>query len=190
MSGLIRVITVVALLTAGCGGGPSGAEPASGGSGTPQPPPPDSSTATTSSNSEPTTGPISGPPLSSITPDGKPIPTGAPPSGGPCQSQPSVRIKAGARPDPVCLPVNGLLHITSDPSPQQPWAALLSSDPKVLSCASQVGKDGAVTATCTPHLAGTVTITTMTAPFAGDPSGPPQYQWTLRVTVVTHGFNN
>jgi hypothetical protein len=190
MSGLIRVIAVVALLTAGCGSQPPGAEPASEGSGSPQPPPPDGSTGVTSSTSVPTSGPISGPPLTSITPGGKPIPTGAPPSGGPCQSQPSVRIKAGDRPDPVCLPVSGLLHLASDPSPRQPWTTLISSDPKILSCAAQVGKDGAVTATCTPHLGGTVTISTMTAPFAGDPSGPPQYQWTLRVTVVTHGFNN
>jgi hypothetical protein len=185
MGGLIRAIAVVALLSAGCGGKPSGAEPTSGGSDTPQPP--ESSTAATTSAAVPTTGPISGPPLSS-SPGGKPIPTGAPP--GTCQSQPSVQITAGARPEPVCLPVNGLLHITSDPSPNQPWTTLLSSNPKILSCTSQVGKDGAVSGTCTPHLPGTVTVTTGTAPFAGDPSGPPQYQWMLTVNVVAHGFNN
>jgi hypothetical protein len=184
MDGLIRAIAVVALLSAGCGGAPSGAEPTSGGSDTPQPP----QGSTTTSAAVPTTGPISGPPLSGGTPGGKPIPTGAPP--GTCQSQPSVRITAGARPEPVCLPVNGLLHITSDPSPHQPWTTLLSSNPTILSCTSQVGKDGAVSGTCTPHLPGTVTVTTGTAPFAGDPSGPPQYQWTLTVNVVAHGFNN
>jgi len=162
MSGLARVIGMVALLAAGCAGGQAGAGAPTGGS-------------------VPQTGPISGPPLSSVAP--------TPAPGGACRAPESVRITAGAVPEPVCLPVNGSLRLTADPSPHQPWGQLVSSDPKILSCSSAAGPQGTVSGVCTPHLPGTVTVSTMTAPFAGDPHGPPQFRWELRVTVVAHGVN-
>lgn len=129
----------------------------------------------------PETGPISGTPLTSVKP------TTAP--GGACTTPDSVRITAGGVPDPVCVAVNGSLRLSSDPSPHQPWGQLVSSDPKILSCASESGPQGTVSGVCAPHLPGTVTVSTMTAPFAGDPSGPPQFRWELRVTVVAYGMN-
>lgn len=105
----------------------------------------------------------------------------------------SVRITAGAVAEPVCLPINGMLKLASDPSPHQPWGRLVSSNPKILSCTSEVGAAGTVSGVCVPHLPGTVTVSTMTVktttgPFAGDSAGPAQFRWELRVTVVAHGL--
>jgi hypothetical protein len=91
-------------------------------------------------------------------------------------------------PEPVCLPVNGLLRLASDASPHQPWGSLVSSDPRILSCTTEPGAEGALTGECVPHLPGTVTVSTTTGPFAGDPHGPQQFHWELRVTVVAYGL--
>ena len=82
------------------------------------------------------------------------------------------------------MPVNGQLRLTADPSPGQPWGPLVSSNPKILSCSSETGADGAVNGVCTPHLPGTVTVSAMTTP-----DGPARLRWELRVTVVAYGLN-
>jgi hypothetical protein len=189
MNGLVRVMGIVALLAAGCAGGQAGAGTPTGGE-VPETGPsnevtPSPTTAVPSASAVPESvpGPISGPPLHTTT--GQP----APAPGGACTAPASVRITAGALPEPVCLPINGMLRLTADPSPHQPWGKLVSSNPKILSCTSEAGAQGEVSGVCTPHLPGTVTVSTMTAPFAGDPHGPPQYRWELRVTVVAYGMN-
>jgi hypothetical protein len=53
----------------------------------------------------------------------------------------------------------------------------------VLSCTTSVANDGAATGTCRAVRSGQVTVATMTAPFAGDPHGPPQQSWQLAVRV-------
>jgi len=182
MSGLARVIGIVAVLAAGCAGGQTGSGAATG--SVPEsevPPSPTNVTPSASPVPEPTTGPISGSPLTSVQP--------TPAPGGACLTPGSVRITAGAVPEPVCLPINGSLRLSSDPSPHQPWGQLISSNPKILSCTSESGPQGTVSGVCTPHLPGAVTVSTMTAPFAGDPHGPPQFRWELRVTVVAYGVN-
>jgi hypothetical protein len=176
MSGLARVIGVVALLAAGCAGEQAGAGAPTGGSV-----PETGVTPSAGAVPESTTGPISGPPLTSVQP--------TPTPGGACLAPGSLRITAGTVPEPVCLPINGSLRLTSDPSPHQPWGQLVSSNPKILSCTSEPGPQGTVSGVCTPHLPGTVTVSAMTAPFAGDPHGPPQFLWELRVTVVAYGVN-
>ncbi|KAA2265373.1 hypothetical protein F0L68_04720 [Solihabitans fulvus] len=84
---------------------------------------------------------------------------------------------------PVCLAVHATLHLTSEPSPLQPWSPLRSSDQGVLTCTSTPHDDGAITATCTALRSGTATITTVTTPKLGGPSGPQQFQWQLTITV-------
>jgi hypothetical protein len=187
MSGLFRVVAMVALLAAGCAGEQQPGSEASGGGGPASGASPTSTGAESSSSAAPTTGPIGGPPLSTPT-GGGPSSTGTRPQAE-CAAPGSVRITAGAVPDPVCLPVNGMLKLASDPSPHQPWGPLVSSDPKILSCTSDAGTSGAVSGVCTPHLPGTVTVSTTTGPFAGDPHGPAQFHWELRVTVVAYGLN-
>jgi polyphosphate kinase 2 (PPK2 family) len=54
----------------------------------------------------------------------------------------------------------------------------------VVSCTSAAGPDGTIAGTCRALRAGTAEVSTMTAPFAGDPHGPPQYLWRLTVEVV------
>ena len=92
----------------------------------------------------------------------------------------TVRITAGAVPEPVSLPVNGVLRLTAEPSPDRPWGPLVSSDPRILSCESKPAAGGAVTGVCIPHLPGRVTVSTT--------SGPARLRWELRVTVVAHGL--
>jgi hypothetical protein len=187
VSGLFRVVAVVALLAAGCAGEQGGAA-ISGGSSVPETGPASGTVPSSSGSAVPTTGPIGGPPLSTTTTSNTTGgPTVAP--GAACGAPASVRITAGVVPGPVCLPVNGSLRLTSDPSPHQPWGQLVSSNPKILSCTSEAGAQGAVSGVCTPHLPGTVTVSTMTAPFAGDPHGPPQFRWELRINVVGYGVN-
>jgi len=57
-------------------------------------------------------------------------------------------------------------------------------DRAVLDCMTTPVPDNGFTATCHAVRAGTVTLTTMTAPFAGDPHGPPQSVWQLTVRVT------
>ena len=108
---------------------------------------------------------------------------------GPGSSNPSsepateLTVSAGSTPPPQQLPVGGTLHLTSQPSPNQPWAAFASSDESVLRCESTQHSDGSVTGTCTALAVGAATVSTTTAPFAGDPHGPPQYIWRVDVTV-------
>jgi hypothetical protein len=180
---LIRMIAAVALLAAGCADASRTAEPASG-SGTPS----TTTNSTAGSTSQPGTGEIIAPPVE--TPTKPPAATGPPPAGAGCRPTMSVRITPGARPDPVCLPISAQLQVTSDAAPHQPWSPLTSSNAKILSCASQVASDGTVTGSCTPHLGGTVTLTTGTPPPATNPGGAPQFRWTLTVNVVTYGFDN
>jgi hypothetical protein len=96
----------------------------------------------------------------------------------------SLQVTAGAVPAPVCVPVNGVLHLTADPSSRQPWGPLTSSEPKILTCTSQPGAEGSVDGVCRPHLPGTVTVSAL---LTGD--GRPPFRWELRVTVVAYGLN-
>jgi hypothetical protein len=94
-----------------------------------------------------------------------------------------VAVAKGDTPLPIRLTAGTDLHIHSGPSPQQPWSALESSDPAVLACHNIGHPDGSVTATCHAVTPGTATLTTVTAPFKGDPRGPAQHRWQLSVTV-------
>ena len=105
-------------------------------------------------------------------------------SAGGCASVIAVAIQPAGRPAGICLPVNGILRLAADPSPRQPWDQLASSDSAVLACVSQSSSNGSVTGACTALHPGTATVSTMTAPFAGDPHGPPQYLWHIAVTVT------
>jgi hypothetical protein len=95
----------------------------------------------------------------------------------------------GVQPAPVCLRRGATLHITTEPSPHQPWSLPLSSDTSVLRCAAHRLPGGAAAATCTARRLGTATITTCTSAFAGDPHGPPQYLWQVQVTVVDRSMD-
>jgi hypothetical protein len=189
MTGLFRVVAVVALLAAGCAGKPDSSG-LSGAEGVPGTGPSGEAAPTSSAAEAPATSPTAGGAPSTTGGRSTSSATGgpAPAPGGTCAGPPSVRIAAGAAPEPVCLPVNGMLRLTADPSPHQPWGPLVSSNPKILSCTSEPGDAGAVKGVCVPHLPGTVTVSTTTGPFAGDPHGPAQFRWELRVTVVAYGL--
>ncbi|QKV80675.1 hypothetical protein [Amycolatopsis sp. Hca4] len=88
------------------------------------------------------------------------------------------------QPEPHCLRVGDILTITTETSPHQPWTLPASSDESILRCVAHPLADGATTATCTALRHGTAEVTTTTAAFAGDPHGPPQSQWQLRVEVT------
>jgi hypothetical protein len=92
-------------------------------------------------------------------------------------------IGSGQLPQPRCLRVGGTLIVDAPSSPAQPWQVFTTSDAQVLSCATSQRHDGAATATCHALRPGAATVATMTAPFAGDPHGPPQRQWRLAVLV-------
>jgi hypothetical protein len=126
----------------------------------------------------------SSPPASSggpgSTPTDRPLPTRTG-----CGRDPvTVTARPGDRPDPVCLTQGGTLRVITEASPRQPWTPPISSDESVLRCTSQALANGAAEATCTAVNAGIATVTTSTGPFAGDPHGPPQESWQLRVTVT------
>jgi hypothetical protein len=180
---LIRVIAAVALRPGGCPEAPRPAEPASGGAT-----PSTASTTAPASTSAPGTGEIIDPPVG--TPAKPPAVTGPPPVTGNCRPTMAVRVMPGAHPEPICLPVSAQLQVTSEAAARSPWSPLTSSNARILSCTSKVAQDGTVAGTCTPHLGGTVTLTTSTPPPAGDPGGAPRNRWTLTVTVVTYGFDN
>jgi len=94
-----------------------------------------------------------------------------------------VTVKPGEAPPPVCLPVGAELRIDTPASPRQPWQPFTSSDPRVVACTTTYAPVGAAIATCRALRAGTATVGSMTAPFSGDPHGPPQQYWELSVRV-------
>jgi hypothetical protein len=91
--------------------------------------------------------------------------------------------RTGERPAPVCLRRGATLRVVTEPSPRQPWSLPASSDRSMLRCVSRRRPEGAAVATCRARRAGTVTVATQTAPFAGDPHGPPEYLWQVTVTI-------
>lgn len=101
-----------------------------------------------------------------------------------CAHPTQLRVSPTQAGGPVCLPVGHQLRIDTPTSPHQPWQAFVSSDPGVIECTSTTGPDGAATATCRALRTGSATISTATAPFTGDPHGPPQMTWTLTVHVT------
>lgn len=109
--------------------------------------------------------------------------TGAPTGAtGSCGSA-RVTVSPGAGAAPVCLRVGEQLVLDAPSSPTQPWQLFTSSDTQTVTCDSSQQPNGSATATCRAIHPGAATISTGTAPFAGDPHGPPQQQWQLTVTV-------
>ena len=105
-----------------------------------------------------------------------------------CTPAPAViAVHPGEPSATVCLKVGNTVTITAPPSAAQPWMPLTTSDAAVLACTSQRQDQGSFTATCRALAPGTATVTTQTAPFAGDPHGPPQYMWVLTIIVVRPG---
>jgi hypothetical protein len=102
------------------------------------------------------------------------------PSG--CDSQ-TILVSRASEPAPICLRTGQVVHLVAPPS-LQAWAVPESSDPRVASCTGTTQIDGSMAADCVAHRAGTATVSTHTAPYAGDPQGPPQYRWSLPITVV------
>src|SRR5205085_2785607 len=142
--------TLAVLLLSGCAGGGPGQPPSSGGTA-------GGSAGPTSARPAPPTG---------TTP---PPPTG-------CDIR-QVTVKPGETPPPVCLPVGAELQITTPISQRQPWQPFTSSDPQVVACTTKYAPAGAAIATCRALRAGTATVGSTTAPFSGDPHGPPQLYW-------------
>jgi hypothetical protein len=118
-----------------------------------------------------------GAPLASSTGQPSATPTGC------AQPGDTINARRGEQPAPICLAPGAAVRIVTDPSPRQPWGVMGSSDESVVRCDSRAAADGALVATCTAVSPGTATVSTVTAPFAGDPHGPPQDIWRLRVTV-------
>lgn len=141
-------------------------------------------------SSTPSTGASGSPseisPSAGTTPDASPSPSASSHSpGGPCQAgSVSETARRGQVPAPLCLEVGATLRVGAEPSPRQPWMPLTSSDEAVLRCVSRPAPGGSIDATCTAVRPGSATVSTVTAPFAGDPHGPPQFRWALEVTVV------
>lgn len=95
-----------------------------------------------------------------------------------------ITIRRGGHPAPICLHPGDVLILNALPSPTQPWQPPTSSDATILRCDSRLLAEGALTATCHALGLGTVTVSTTTAAFAGDPHGPAQYTWTLTVQIT------
>lgn len=76
-----------------------------------------------------------------------------------------------------------MLRIDAPVSPRQPWQPFVTSNPQVIACTTTARQDAAATATCRALRAGSATVSSMTAPFAGDPHGPMQQLWELEVQV-------
>lgn len=113
-----------------------------------------------------------------------PSPSASPSPSSGCAAAPvAMAIRIGQQPAPVCLRVGDTLTITAPPSPAQPWQPMNGSDASVIACTSQHADQGALTAVCHALSPGTAKLSTMTAPFAGDPHGPPQFMWTLTIHV-------
>ena len=140
-------------------------------------------TSSQSAGSGQATGPVVSEPLigaaSSTTSSG----TAGSPAPGPTCDPVGITIRQGTRPQPVCLPTGTDLRLSSEAATHQPWSVLHSSDEAVLTCRSTTHPDGSISALCHALAPGRATLTTTTAPFAGDRHGPPQYQWQLVVTV-------
>jgi hypothetical protein len=150
------------LTAAGCSSSPPSGQPST-------PAGRDTGAVSTSSTASPTTDTGSTPP--SATTD-----TGCGPH--------SVTARPYEQPAPQCLTIGASLHITTQPSPDQPWSPPTSSDESALHCTASQLADGAAEATCTAVHTGTVIVTITTSPFAGDPHGPPQAQWQLHVSIA------
>ena len=180
---LVGGLLVVLAACAGANSTPvSGAGSSSGSGAQESTGPSNSSGSSGSSGSAPPAGTAHvGSPAASSTgaTSGVPLPV------DPLCSQPpsSITARAGERPRPVCLRVGQSLTITTQASPTQPWQLMTASNPALLACTSHGIGQGAVTATCKALRSGTVTVSTTTAPFAGDPHGPPQYTWSLIIEV-------
>lgn len=101
-----------------------------------------------------------------------------------CSHTPStITARIGDRPRPVCLRIGQSLTITTQASPSQPWQPMTTSNAAILALTSHSADQGALAATCKALRPGTTTVSTTTAPFAGDPHGPPQYTWSLIIEV-------
>jgi len=142
----------------------------------PSTPPPTSITATTSTTT-PLPIPTTWTPSTSTATS-----SSAPPTG--CRSGTvMLPIRSGPSPAPMCLRIGGMIQFTAESSPRQPWQPLTSSAPGVLRCQSHPAVEGSIDGSCSALAAGSATLHTSTAPFAGDPHGPPQLFWDLTVTV-------
>lgn len=84
----------------------------------------------------------------------------------------------------MCLHVGETLTISAPPSAAQPWQPMTVSDEMLLTCTSQHGAQGSLTAVCHALKRGTAAVSTMTAPFSGDPHGPAQFIWTLTIEIL------
>jgi hypothetical protein len=105
------------------------------------------------------------------------------PAAGPYDGKP-ITIRRGGQPAPIRLHPGDVLTLTASGSPIQPWQPPTSSDPATLRCDPHTLPDGALTVTCHALGVGTATVSTRTAPFAGDPHGPAQHTWTLTVHIT------
>ncbi len=76
-----------------------------------------------------------------------------------------------------------MLRIDAPVSPRQPWQPFVTSNPQAIACTTRAGQDAAATATCRALRAGSATVSSITAPFAGDPHGPMQQLCELEVQV-------
>jgi hypothetical protein len=95
------------------------------------------------------------PPL--VTPP--PAAPAVPPRRSDCvSSTEQATARQGESPGRICLIVGATLHVTSTPSPNQPWPALQTSDASVLRCKSSVGPDGTLDAGCQAEKAGVAMI--------------------------------
>jgi hypothetical protein len=168
-----RGVPLLALMLAGGLIACSPAQP-----GTPTSPTPDTaSTVDTRGAAGTTTTPVTSNTTGNAT-------SGTTPLAG-CQSG-TVAIHVDAPPTvPVCLRTAATLQLTAQPSPHQPWQPLVSSDPGVVRCQSTPAADGSLTGTCVAVASGSAALRTSTAPFPGDPHGPPQQDWTITVIVVS-----
>jgi hypothetical protein len=108
----------------------------------------------------------------------------APPSPARCADGQPIAVEPTRPPGPICLKVGDTLHLSSAPSPHQPWEPFASSDPAVVSCDTVRAPDGAVRADCTAHKPGHAVVSTGTMPFRGDPHGPAQQMWQVTITVT------
>lgn len=93
----------------------------------------------------------------------------------------SITARAGELPSAICLHVGETIDISTERSPPQPWQAMISTDAATVECTSTNVAGGTVRAVCRARQPGTAIVSTTTAPFAGDPHGPPQTTWALTI---------
>lgn len=142
-------------------------------------------TASTPATTTPTAVTVSHDPAPASDPVSDPAPAPSTPAAAHACGPATITVVKGNPPAPICRIAGTDLRITSDQSHLQPWSPLTSSDPTILDCRTTSHPDGSITATCHAGRAGTATLTTITAPFGGDPHGPAQYRWQITVTVHT-----